>query len=261
LRIIILTSVNCGIASMVLPELYTNPKINVVKVLLANKTSPNQINELKRKILKTARIGLLGALNGIRLRKWYTYRDVRDIYSICKTHNFQFSETKYLDHPKTIDILNDANADLGVSLGNGYIPKKIFTIPKFGMINIHTEILPGFRGALDIIWPIYEKINETGFTIHEISGKIDKGNILYQKKHSIKFYPTLEETVLNNRNMIGLHIPKAISYVCEHYLNLRAKSIPQDNGKYYTTPTYSQFLRMVKNNDLMYKESQLNRSL
>ena len=181
MRIIVLTSDRCGIASMVLPELCLNSKLDVVKVVFARKNSSNQIKKLKRKISKISRIGLLGALNGIRLRKWHSYGSIKDIYSICKTNKVQFSETDYLNHSKTIDIFLKANAQLGVSLGNGYIPKSIFSIPKFGMINIHTELVPAFRGASDIIWPIYERVCETGFTIHQISSKFDKGNILYQK--------------------------------------------------------------------------------
>ena len=154
---------------MVLPELCLNPQLDVVKVIFARKNSSNQIKKLKRILLKISRIGLLGALNGIRLRKWYSYGSVKDIYSICKTNNIQFIETDYLNHSKTIDIFLKANAQLGVSLGNGYIPKSIFSIPKFGMINIHTELLPAFRGGADIIWPIYERVYETGFTIHQIT--------------------------------------------------------------------------------------------
>jgi len=259
MRIIVLTSTKYGIASMVLPELCLNPQLDVVKVVFARKNSSNQIKKLKRKVLKISRIGLLGALNGIRLRKWYSYGNLKDIYTICEKNNVQFSETDYLNHSKTIDIFKEAKADIGVSLGNGYITKSLFSIPKFGMINIHTELLPAFRGGAEIIWPIYERVYETGFTIHQISSKFDKGDILYQKKFPIKFYPTLKKTVLNNQKNILPQIPQAISYVCENYINLKSKSTSQGKGKLYTTPTFSQYKRMLKNNDLMYKESLLNK--
>ena len=45
---------------------------------------------------------------------------------------------------------------------------------------------------------------------------------MYQKKYPIKFYPTLEKTVINNRKNISPQIPKAISYVCENYINLKS---------------------------------------
>ena len=259
MKIIVLTSIKCGIASLVLPELCLNPQLDVVKVVFARKNSSNQIKKLKRKVLKISRIGLLGALNGIRLRKWYSYGSEKDIYSICKTNNVQFSETDYINYSKTIDLFKEAKADIGVSLGNGYITKSLFSIPKFGMINIHIELLPAFRGAASIIWPIYERVNETGFAIHQINSKFDKGNILYQKKYPIKFYPTLKKTVLNNLKNILPQIPQAISYVCENYINLKSKSTSQGKGKFYTTPTFSQYKRMLKNNDLMYKESLLNK--
>ena len=254
MRIIVLTAERFGIASLVIPELIRNKKINIVGVIYTENNISNRAKRLKRIIKKISRIGLLGALNGLRLRTWYKHGDVSNIQYICKNNNILFSQTEYLVESKTINFFKQSEADLGLSLGNGYIPKKIFNIPKYGMINIHTELVPQFRGALDIIWPIYEQIYDTGFTIHQISEKIDKGNILFQKKTKIKFYPSLKETVINNRFEILPQIPKAFSYVCENYLELSLKSEHQGKGKFYTTPTFSQFLRMVKNNKLMYKE-------
>ena len=257
MKIVIVTSDRFGIASIILPELCLNPQLKIIKVLTYKRNSPDRTKEFKRKLKKISRIGLLGTFNGIRLRKWYSFGSVKDLQVICNENNIQFSEMNYLNHVETIKIFKQTNSDLGLSLGNGYIPKKIFSIPKFGMINIHTELLPGFRGAADIIWPIYENIKETGFTIHQISSKIDMGDILYQKKYPIKFYASLGETVLKNRGEILPDIPRAFSHVCENYLDLLKNTSAQGNGNTYTTPTYSQFLQMQKNNLKTYQETKL----
>ena len=123
------------------------------------------------------------------------------------------------------------------------------------MINIHTEILPDFQGAQSIIWPIYEKRKETGFTIHQIDSKIDTGQILFQKKYPIEFSPVLRETVRKNLNTARGKIPSAFSYVCENYESLKEKAISQTGGKSYTTPSIWQFLRMLRNHHALYKES------
>lgn len=254
MRIIILTSSRTG-ASRVLPKLCANPKLEVIKVVLAHGLSPNKKLLLKRRIQKTIRIGLLGALNGIRLRKWYLDKEAEDIYMLCDSFNIPLSETEFINCEATKVLFREANADIGLSLGNGYIPQSIFSIPKYGMLNIHTEILPRFQGAQSIIWPIFERVGETGFTIHKIDSHIDTGEIVFQRKFPINFFPTLRETVEMNIMTSREQIPEAFSYVCENYDNLIDKATKQERGKSYTTPTLWQFLRMVRNHKIMRQES------
>jgi len=255
MRIIVLTSSVQGTASRVLPALCKNKSIDVVKVVLAHGVSPNRKKNLKRKIDKIFRIGLLGALNGIRMRDWYADKDTEDIYSLCESLNVKLSETPFINCDTTRDLFKESNADLGLSLGNGYIPKSVFSVPKYGMVNVHTEILPEFQGAQSIIWPIYEGKRDTGFTIHQIDNKIDTGDILLQKKYLIQFCSTLRDTVEKNIRTARIEVPEAFSYVCENYVSLKAGAISQANGKSYTTPSIWQFLRMVRNQRAMYKES------
>ncbi len=255
MKVIILTSSIRGIASRVLPTLCENKSIDVVKVVLAHGVSPNRKRNLKRKINKTFKIGFLCALNGIRMRDWYSDNDVDSIDSLCDSLGVELSETSYINSDRTRELFKEANADLGLSLGNGYIPKSVFSIPKYGMVNIHTEILPEFQGAQSIIWPIYEGAKETGFTIHQIDNKIDTGDILFQEKYPIQFCPSLRETVEKNIMTARMKIPDAFSYVCQNYTSLKAKAISQANGKSYTTPSIWQFIRMVRNHRAMYKES------
>ena len=255
MRIIVLTSSIQGIASRVLPTLCENKNIDVVNVVLAHGVSSNRKRSLKRKIKKISRIGFLGALNGIRIRDWYADKGADNLFSLCESLNVNLSETPFINCDTTRNLFKESNADLGVSLGNGYIPKSVFSVPKCGMVNIHGEILPEFQGAQSIIWPIYKGTRETGFTIHQIDNKIDTGDILYQKKYPIQFCSTLRDTVEKNLKIARVKIPKAFSYVCENFVSLKAVAISQTNGKSYTTPSIWQFFRMVRNNHAMYKES------
>ena len=254
IRVILLTSSTHGIASRVLPELCKNKNIEVAGVVLAKGFSPNIKRNIKRKLKKTLSIGLLGALNGVRMRAWYADNEVDDIHFICQRLRIKFHESPYINCDVTRDIFKNSAVDLGLSLGTGYIAENLFTIPKNGMINLHAEILPDFQGAQSVIWPIYEKRKEFGFTIHQIDRNIDTGNILYQERYPIEFASTLKSTVCKNLNAARSRMPSALSYVCENYELLRDKSQAQLNSKSYTTPSIWQFLRMVKNNYILYKK-------
>lgn len=254
MNIIILTSSFRGTASRVLPALHKNKNINIVKVVLTHGVSPNKKRNLKRKINKMFKIGFLGSLNGVRIRDWYADADVESIISLCDSLNIEFSESSFINSDKTRELFKEANADLGLSLGNGYIPESVFSIPKYGMVNLHTEILPRFQGAQSIIWPIYEGLQETGFTIHQIDNKIDTGDILLQEKYPIKFSSTLRKTVESNMHTTRMKIADAFSYTCQNYVALKAEAISQTHGCSYTTPSIWQFMRMVKNHQAMYKK-------
>ena len=144
------------------------------------------------------------------------------------------------------------NADLGLSLGNGFISPKTFTIPEFGMLNVHSEVLPRYQNAQSIIWPIYCNDPFTGFTIHEIERKIDGGRILFQQRTAILFEKTLEMTVRKSRAMVENQIPAALAEVCLHFGDYRSRAAAQSGGCSYTTPSIWQYLRMVRNNRRFY---------
>lgn len=246
-RLIVLTCMEREIASRCLPALVANPALDVAMVVLAHGGSPNASRSFWRKVRKIARIGPLGAWNGVKMRAWYQDHEAEPIGPLCRRLGVRFEETPYINCDRTRDLFREADADLGLSLGNGYIAPSVFTIPRKGMINIHTEILPDYQGAQSVIWPIYDGRGETGFTIHQIAKRIDGGDILYQERYPIEFRATLGETVARMMAHSRVRVPQAFSHVCEHYDELRSKASTQPIGHHYTTPTYWQYRRMVRN--------------
>ncbi len=210
---------------------------------------------LRRQLRKARKIGPFGALNGLRLRGWYTHKNVEDIAAVAERHSIPLVETETVNSQGTRDAFRECDADLGLSLGNGYIDSSVFTLPRYGMVNVHNELLPEFQGAQSIIWPIYEGVEETGFTIHQIDEHIDTGEILYQERLPIQFYPTLRETVERNLEKSRSRVPEAMRLVCENYEQLKARAIRQERGRAYTTPTLRQFIRMRRNHAQMYRRA------
>jgi methionyl-tRNA formyltransferase len=255
MRVLVLTSVRSGYASRCLPTLCSSPQIDVVKVVLSTETNPNKKRAFWRKIRKIRKIGLVGALNGLRLRGWYVDKNAEDIAVVAGRYGVPLVETATVNSESTRAIVKETDVDLGLSLGNSYIASSVFSLPKYGMINIHTELLPQFQGAQSIIWPIYEGVDQTGFTIHQIDEYIDTGQILFRKKCPIRFFPTLRETVERNLEMTRSQVPDALRLVCEDYERLKAQAIKQGKGKSYTTPSLWQFLRMLKNHRKMYRRA------
>lgn len=59
-------------------------------------------------------------------------------------------------------------------------------IDRFGSLaNIHASVLPFYRGPTPTYWCIANGERATGYTLHELTAKIDAGPILYQESFSI----------------------------------------------------------------------------
>ena len=61
------------------------------------------------------------------------------------------------------------------------LPKAFLTLPPLGCVNVHTSLLPRWRGAAPIARAIEAGDNQSGVTLMRVSAKLDAGPILIQK--------------------------------------------------------------------------------
>ena len=98
-----------------------------------------------------------------------------------------------------ISELKNYNADLFVVVAFRMLPEKVWSIPKLGTINLHTSLLPNYRGAAPINWVLINGENQTGITTFFINNKIDSGKIILQEKVNLTNNTTAAE--LHNKLM------------------------------------------------------------
>ena len=253
-RIVVLTCLRRDAASRCLEDLAKcrSDGVEIAAVILAHGSGAPRRRRLLRKVRKVMSIGLLGAINGVRMRKWYR-EPAKDIVAECRRLGIPFREIEGLNSAEMIAAFQELEPDLGVSLGNGYISPRVFDIPRLGMINLHTEILPAYQNAQSIIWPIFCNDPYTGYTIHEIVRKIDAGRILLQRRYPIVFKDSLEQTVRYNKGVTDAKYPRDVAYVVSNIESLKASAIEQKGGRCYTTPSIWQYLKMVINNRRYYR--------
>jgi methionyl-tRNA formyltransferase len=78
-----------------------------------------------------------------------------------------------------IEQLRRLAPDLIVVIAYGQIlPPAILELPKHGCLNVHTSLLPKYRGAAPIQWAILEGETETGVTIMKMDQGLDTGDII-----------------------------------------------------------------------------------
>ncbi|MGO8700021.1 MAG: methionyl-tRNA formyltransferase [Limisphaerales bacterium] len=84
--------------------------------------------------------------------------------------------------PAFFHRLAEFNPEVVVVAAYGQIlPQSILDLPKFGCVNVHTSLLPKYRGAAPIQWAILNNEQETGVTIMKMSAGLDTGDILSQR--------------------------------------------------------------------------------
>ncbi|MFC1978089.1 hypothetical protein ACFLWS_07515, partial [Chloroflexota bacterium] len=76
----------------------------------------------------------------------------------------------------------------------------------------------------------------------------------YQEKIPIELKPTLGETVKHNVNRLNEAAADKLVYVIKNYPQLAAKAESQGEGRSFTSPSFRQYLQMVRQHRRLYQE-------
>lgn len=90
-----------------------------------------------------------------------------------------------IDQPETMKNyeLRIKDYDIGIVAQYGcIIPERILNAPTHGTLNVHTSLLPKYRGASPVQTAILNGESETGVTIIKMDAGMDTGPILLQKR-------------------------------------------------------------------------------
>jgi methionyl-tRNA formyltransferase len=99
---------------------------------------------------------------------------------------------------KFIAGLRELKPDLMVVVAYGQIlPQSLLDVPPHGCVNVHTSLLPKYRGAAPIQWAIADGNAETGVTIMKMDAGLDTGPILSVRRTPI--LPADDSKVLHDR--------------------------------------------------------------
>ncbi len=91
-----------------------------------------------------------------------------------------------LSDPGFIASLRALEADLFIVVAFRMLPEVIWKMPPLGTFNLHSSLLPQYRGAAPINRVIMNGEEETGITTFFLRHDIDTGNILFQEKIAIR---------------------------------------------------------------------------
>jgi len=99
--------------------------------------------------------------------------------------NIPVYQPSILKDIKIINLVKEMDPDLIVVVAYGkIIPSEIIAIPKYGIINVHSSLLPKYRGAAPINAALIHGEKETGVSVMYIVEKLDAGDVIL--KNTVK---------------------------------------------------------------------------
>lgn len=91
-----------------------------------------------------------------------------------------------LRNEESVAHLAELDIDFMVVVAFGQIlPKSVLDMPRYGCINVHSSLLPAYRGAAPMQWTIINGETKTGVTTMYMDEGIDTGDILLQEETPI----------------------------------------------------------------------------
>ena len=118
------------------------------------------------------------------------------------------------------EALKEFKADFFVVFAYGMIfTKEVLDMPKIAAINIHTSLLPKYRGASPIQEALKKGDSETGISVMKMDEKLDHGDIYLIKRINIEQNDTsvsLSEKLSNSSAEI---MPHALQDIASNEMN------------------------------------------
>lgn len=140
------------------------------------------------------------------------------IYSPVKQfgldNDIEVIQPKRMKDEEVIDKIKEINPDLIVVVAYGKIlPKEIIDIPKYGIINVHSSLLPKYRGASPIHSAILNGDKESGVSIMYIEEGLDSGDVILKETCEITEDDTLGTLHDRLKELGAIGLEKALKLI------------------------------------------------
>ena len=147
------------------------------------------------------------------------------IKKIALSRGITVFQPENINEEESIKKVKEFNPDIILVVAYGQIlSKDMLNIPRIGCINIHASLLPKYRGASPINWPIINGEKKTGITFMFMNEKVDAGEIIDQREITILPDETYGEL---NKRLSNLSA-EIINDLLKEIKNGNIKRIPQE---------------------------------
>jgi methionyl-tRNA formyltransferase len=159
----------------------------------------------------------------------------RSVKGLARSHDVRVLTPEDVNDPEFLEELRRIAPDLVVSVSCPQVfGADLLGLPRLGCINVHSSLLPAYRGMLPTFWVLARGETGTGVTVHYMSAGIDEGRILAQREIPISPEETLQTLMRTSKVLAADLVLETIDRLREGPLPGRPN--PAGEGSYFSFP-------------------------
>jgi methionyl-tRNA formyltransferase len=161
----------------------------------------------------------------------------KSVKHVLKNHNIPIIKLeKGVNHPDSLEQIKAYKPDLLISIaGNQIFKQPLIDLAPEGCLNLHTALLPKYRGLMPSFWVLKNNEKETGVSVFFVDKGIDSGPILVQKKLPIHENMSQAELIKKSKKLGMDAIIESIELM--HQGNYKLIPNPDEEKTYFSFPT------------------------
>ncbi len=137
---------------------------------------------------------------------------------------------------EALGILRELAPELIVVAAYGKIlPQEILDLPQYGCINVHSSLLPKYRGAAPINWAILNGERITGVSIMYMVAALDAGDVIRTVSTEIGEH---EDAAALTLRLSELAVKRGLSVACGDGRSLIITQLQAEGGKRMAAADY-----------------------
>ena len=160
----------------------------------------------------------------------------RGVIDVLRQHQVRkISIAGSINSSTSLKSIQALSPDLLISIaGNEIFRKPLIDLAPMGCINLHTALLPKYRGLMPSFWVLKNGEKETGVSVFFVDEGIDSGPILVQER--IKIGNMTQRELIRHSKAIGMQaVLRAVAKIRDGDTD----TLPNDDSKstYFRFPT------------------------
>jgi methionyl-tRNA formyltransferase len=161
----------------------------------------------------------------------------RKITRILKKHRIPIIFLKEnINSEQSLRTIKTYTPDLLISIaGNQIFKQPLIDLARKGCLNLHTALLPKYRGLMPSFWVLKNNEKETGVSVFFVDKGIDSGPILVQRRMPIMEGMTQDQLIKESKKMGMDALIEAIRLIQKDSYTLIQN--PDEEKTYYSFPT------------------------
>lgn len=176
---------------------------------------------------------------------------------LAERANTRFECLNHINTAEGLEVLKFSEPDLILSIRFGKILKEeAIAIPKLGILNLHSGLLPQYQGVMATFWAMLNKESYYGTTLHFIdSPAIDAGPVVTRTESPLDLSKSYLQNVLELYKPGVESISQAVLQLSE--VSSLSTTQPTERADYYSFPSEKDIDKFEEQGAILYSAKEM----